>query len=78
MTICKNKNSLRFCIHTNSQTGGSGHLWKETSTADSRGGPDRCGEMGFSWPQETPPQCDSGGRQPSKSLLRPEQDTCCS
>ena len=60
---------------SNSQTWGSGHLRKETSTADSRGGPCRCGEMGFSGPQETPPECGSGGRGPGQSLLRPEQDT---
>lgn len=70
-------NSLWCFIHTNTQAGGSGHLWKETSAADSGGGPGGPGEMGVSWPQETPPQCDSGGRQPSKSFLCPEQDTCC-
>lgn len=58
------------------QAGGSGHLRKETSTSDSRGGPGRRGELGFSRPQETPSECGPGRRKPRQSLLRPEQDAC--
>lgn len=59
-------------LHFNSQAGGGGHLRKETSPADSGGGPGRCGEMGFSWTQETPFECGSGRRQPSQPFLRTE------
>lgn len=61
-----------FSPHAKWQTGGGGHLRKETSPADSRGGTGRFGEVGFGRPQTTPSKRGPGGRQPSQSLLRPE------